>query len=212
MQFNLKLFMQNWLKSIRIWGMNWANTKWGAWALFFCAFADASFLPLPTPLFFLTLTLLNITKAYKYALFGTFGVFFGSVACYAEGYFTWLNAAGDFSGFAQYMFTVVPGFSVDMYNAIYLQFEKWGFWILFVVSFMPVPFNIFSILSGVFGINIFIYCIAILIGQGMRYYLLALLIVKLGPKVKKLFELNLKPFAIIASACIAIVFLVIKIL
>jgi membrane protein DedA with SNARE-associated domain len=109
------------------------------------------------------------------------------------------------------MFTVVPGFTTEIYNSIYLQFEKWGFWILFVVSFMPVPFNIFSILSGVFGINIFIYCIAILIGQGMRYYLLALLIVKLGPKVKKLFELNLKPLAIVASACIAIAFLVIKI-
>jgi membrane protein YqaA with SNARE-associated domain len=202
--------MSNWLKSIRLWGMHWANTKWGAWALFICAFADASFLPLPTPLFFLTLTLLNISKAYKYALFGTLGVFFGSLAGYAAGYFTWLNVAGEFSGFAQYMFAVVPGFTVELYNSIFLQFEKWGFWILFVVSFMPVPFNIFSILSGVFGINIFVYCIAILIGQAMRYYLFALLIVKLGPKVKRLFEFNLKPAAIIALACGAIAIVVFK--
>jgi membrane protein YqaA with SNARE-associated domain len=200
--------MRNWLKSIRLWGMHWANTIWGAWALFICAFADASFLPLPTPLFFLTLTLLNITKAYNYALFGTLGVFFGSLAGYSAGYFAWLNAAGDFSGCAQYMFTVVPGFTVEGYNSIYLQFEKWGFWILFVVSFMPVPFNIFSILAGVFGINIFVYCIAILLGQGMRYYLLALLIVKLGPKVKKLFELNLKPIAIIATLCLIVVIII----
>ena len=202
--------MQNWLKSIRLWGMHWANTKRGAWALFICAFADASFLPLPTPLFFLTLTLLNISKAYKYAVFGTLGVFFGSLAGYAAGYFTWLNAAGEFSGFAQYMFSVVPGFTVEIYNSIYLQFQNRGFWILFVVSFMPVPFNIFSILSGVLGINIFIYCIAILIGQAMRYYLLALLIVKLGPKVNRLFEFNLKPAAIIAAACVAIAIVVIK--
>jgi len=191
--------------------MHWANTKWGAWALFICAFADASFFPLPTPLFFLTLTLLNIKKAYKYALFGTLGVFFGSWAGYAAGYFAWLNASGEFSGFAQYMFAVVPGFTVELYNSIYLQFAKWGFWILLAVSFMPVPFNLFSILSGVFGINIFIFSMAILIGQAMRYYLLALLIVKLGPKVKKLFEFNLKPAAIIAAACVAIAFVAIKI-
>jgi membrane protein YqaA with SNARE-associated domain len=200
--------MQNWLKSIRLWGMHWANTKWGAWALFICAFADASFLPLPTPLFFLTLTLLNISKAYKYALFGTLGVFFGSLAGYAAGYFTWLNAAGEFSGFAQYMFTVVPGFSVEMYNAIYLQFEKWDFWILFVASFMPVPFNGFSILSGVFGINIIMFCIAIILGQGLRYYLFALLIVKLGPKVKKILDFNLKPIAIIATLCLVVVIII----
>ncbi len=202
--------MRNWLKSIRLWGMHWANTKWGAWALFICAFADASFLPLPTPLFFLTLTLLNISKAYKFALFGTLGVFFGSLAGYAAGYFTWLNAEGEFSGFAQYMFAVVPGFTVELYNSIFFQFEKWGFWILFAVSFMPVPFNIFSILSGVFGINIFIYCIAIFTGQAIRYYLFTLLIVKLGPKVKRLFEFNLKPAAIIGVACVAIAIVVIK--
>jgi membrane protein YqaA with SNARE-associated domain len=130
------------------------------------------------------------------------GVFFGSLAGYAAGYFTWINAAGDFSGFAQYMFRIVPGFSETMYSAIYLQFEKWNFWILFVASFIPVPFNVFSILLGVFGINIIMFCIAILLGQGLRYYFLAFLILKLGPKVKKLLEFNLKPIAIIAALCI----------
>jgi membrane protein YqaA with SNARE-associated domain len=202
--------MKNWLKAIQVWSLHWADTKWGAWALFICAFADASFLPMPTPLFFLTLTLLNISKAYRYALLGTLGVFLGSLTGYAAGHFTWLNANGDFTGFAQFMFNTVPGFTVTIYNNIYVQFEKWDFWILFLASFMPVPFNGFSILSGVFGINIYMFCIAIIIGQGLRYYLLALLIVKLGPKVKKMFEFNFKPVAIIAAACIAIAIVVIK--
>jgi membrane protein YqaA with SNARE-associated domain len=202
--------MKNWFKAIHTWSLHWAATKWGAWALFICAFADASFLPLPTPIFFLTLTLLNISKAYRYALLGTLGVFFGALAGYAVGHFTWLNANGAFSGFAQFMFNTIPGFSEAIYNDIYIQFERWNFWILFIASFMPVPFNGFSILSGVFGINIIMFCIAILLGQGLRYYLFALLILKLGPKVKKLFEFNLKPVAIIAVACVAIVIVVLK--
>jgi membrane protein YqaA with SNARE-associated domain len=202
--------MKNWFKEIRIWSLHWANTKWGAWALFFCAFADASFLPLPTPLFFLTLTLLNISNAYRYALLGTLGVFLGSLTGYAIGHFTWLNANGSFSGFAQFMFNTVPAFTETIYNNIYVQFEKWDFWILFAASFMPVPFNGFSILSGVFGINIIIFSLAILLGQGLRYYLMAFLITKLGPKVKKLIEFNFKPVAIVAAACIAIAIIVIN--
>jgi membrane protein YqaA with SNARE-associated domain len=202
--------MKKLFKAIHVWSLHWVNTKWGAWALFICAFADASFLPMPTPIFFLTLTLLNISKAYRYALLGTLGVFLGSLTGYAAGHFTWLNANGDFTGFAQFMFNTVPGFTATIYNNIYVQFEKWDFWILFLASFMPVPFNGFSILSGIFGINIYMFCIAIIIGQGLRYYLLALLIVKLGPKVKKMFEFNFKPVAIIAAACIAVAIVVIK--
>ncbi len=191
--------------------MHWAATKWGAWALFLFAFADASFLPLPTPMFFITLTLLNITKAYRYALFATTGILLGSITGYSIGYFAWLNANGEFTGLAQYMFNTVPGFSEAVYKNIHVEFEKWDFGILFVASFLPVPFNLFSISSGVFGINLLMFCISTLIGQGIRFYLMAFLIVKLGPKVKKLLELKLKPVAILATIIIALAIVALKI-
>lgn len=65
--------MKSRLKEIYTGILTWAGTKWSAWALFFCALADASFLPLPTPMFFLTLTLLHITNVYRYVLFVTLG-------------------------------------------------------------------------------------------------------------------------------------------
>lgn len=196
--------MRTWIKEIHIWSLHWANTKWGAWALFFCAFADASFLPMPTPIFFLTLTLLNITNAYKYALFGTSGLLFGSLAGYFAGHFAWLDAEGNFSGFAQFLFNNIPGFSATTYNNIHLLFEKWDVGILLFASFMPLPYNIFSISSGVFDVNLFMFSIATIVGQGIRFYLMAFLIIKLGPEVKKLFEFKLKPLTIMVIACIAI--------
>lgn len=202
--------MNNWFRTIQTWCLQWANTKWGAWALFFCAFADASFFPLPTPMFFVTLTLLTPCKAYRYALFGTLGVFIGALAGYATGSFAWLDADGGFSGLAQFMFNSVPGFSEELYYRIFAQFEKWNFWILFVASFMPVPYNVFSILSGVFGINLIVFCVSILLGQGIRYYIMALLIIKLGPKVKKLLEINWKPVAVVATASIAVIIFFLK--
>ena len=203
--------MNNWLKKLHIWSLQWANTKWGTWSLFICAFADASFLPLPTPMFFLALALLNITKTYKYALFGTLGTLSGAIAGYSIGHFAWLNMHGEFTGLAQFLFNNIPGFSEEIYNKIHILYSKWDFWILFIASFLPLPYKIFSISSGVFDINIFIFCIATLISQGIKFYLLALLTIKLGPEVKKLFEFNLKPIAIIATACIAIAIVAIKV-
>jgi membrane protein DedA with SNARE-associated domain len=63
----------------------------------------------------------------------------------------------------------------------------------------------------VFDINLFIFCIATLISQGIKFFLLAILTIKLGPEVKKIFEYNWKPIAIIGTACVAIVIIVIKI-
>ncbi len=85
--------MINWIKRAKSWFLHWATTKWSGWAMFFCAFADASFLPLPTPLFFLTLALLNITRAYRYALLATIGTMAGAILGYSIGHFAWLNRA-----------------------------------------------------------------------------------------------------------------------
>lgn len=206
----MKFGVKNWFKAIQVWSMNWATTKWGAWALFICAFADASFLPLPTPMFFLTLTLLNTSKAYKYALFGTLGTLSGAIAGYAIGYFAWLTPNGDYSSIARFMFDNIPGFSVEMYNKIQMLYTKWDFWILFVAALIPVPYKIFSISSGVFDINLLVFSVATLVSQGIKFYFLALLIVKTGTAVKKMLEFNFKPIAIVATACVAIVIIIIS--
>jgi membrane protein YqaA with SNARE-associated domain len=203
--------MRIWIYSIRDWSLHWADTKWASLALFICAFADASFVPLPTPLLFLTMTLLNASKAYRYALIGTLGILIGGMAGYALGHFAWVDVHGNFTAVAQFMFNHFPGFSREGYEAIRIQFEEWGFGILFIASFLPVPYNTFSIMSGIFDVNVLIFCLATLIGQGVRFYLMALLIVKLGPGVKKVLTGKLKPIAIIATAVIVAAIIVIRV-
>ena len=203
--------MKNLFTRLNIWSLHWASTKWGAWALFICAFADASFLPLPTPVFFLTLALLHNNKAYRYALFGTFGTFFGAMVGYAIGHFAWLTPDGDFTRLAQFLFNSIPGFSEASYSNIHIQFAKWNIWILFMASFIPIPYKIFSISAGVFDINFFMFCIVTLISQGIKFFVLGFLIIKIGPEVKKIFEFKLKPIAIIITACITIAIIVIKV-
>jgi membrane protein YqaA with SNARE-associated domain len=203
--------MKTWFKSIRNWSLQWANTKWGPWALFLCAFSDASIFGLPTPVLFIAFALIDITKAYKYALVGIIGTLLGAVAGYLIGHFAWINNDGGFTGIAQFFFNNIPGFSEAGYDKIHLLYARWDFWILFIAAALPLPYKIFSITSGVFDINLLIFCIATLISQSLKFYLLALLTIKLGPEVKKLFKFNWKPIAIIATAGIAITIILIKI-
>jgi membrane protein YqaA with SNARE-associated domain len=176
-------------KSLYLWSQ-WANTGWGAWAIFLCAFADASFLPLPTLMFVGALTLINVTKTYKYALCGTVGTLLGALAGYSIGHFAWINANGEFSVLAQFLFNHAPGFSEAVFNKIYVQFVRWDFGALFIASFVPLPFKIFTISSGVSDMNLFMFSLATLISQGIKFSLLAGLILRIGPGVKKLLDLK----------------------
>ncbi len=203
--------MKSWLKRLHIWSLQWANTKWGALALFLCAFADASIFGLPTPVLFLALVLLNISKAYWYAFIGTVGTLAGAIAGYSIGHFAWLNHEGQFTMVAQFLFNTIPGFSEAGYEKIQMLYEKWDYWILFIAAALPLPFKIFSVSSGVFDVNLLIFCIVTFLSQGLKFFLLALLTIKSGPEVKKLFEYNWKRIAIIATAGIAIAIILIKI-
>lgn len=204
--------MSNWIKRAKSGFLHWATTKWSGWAMFFCAFADASFLPLPTPLFFLTLALLDISRAYRYALLATMGTMAGALLGYSIGYFAWLNPGGEFTRLAHFVFDNVPGFSEMSYNRIRLYYEKWDFWILFIASLMPVPYKIFSISAGVFNINILMVCIATLISQGAKYYFLALLAIKLGHRVKKLFQSRIVTAVLITAGSIVVTIILIKVI
>ncbi len=203
--------MKSWLKRLHIWSLQWANTKWGALALFLCAFADASIFGLPTPVLFLALVLLNISKAYWYVFIGTVGTLAGAIAGYSIGHFAWLNHEGQFTMVAQFLFNTIPGFSEAGYEKIQMLYEKWDYWILFVAAALPLPFKIFSVSSGVFDVNLLIFCIVTFLSQGLKFFLLALLTIKSGLEVKKLFEYNWKRIAIIATAGIAIAIILIKI-
>jgi membrane protein YqaA with SNARE-associated domain len=203
--------MKEIFKRLNSWILKWADTKWGPWALFLCSFADSSIFGLPTPMLFIVLVLLNFKKVYKYVLFGILGTLSGSIAGYSIGHFIWLDMNGEFTGLAQFLFNNIPGFSEAGYNKIHILYENWDFWILFIAAALPLPFKIFSISSGVFDINIFIFCIATFISQGLKFFFLALVTMKLGPQVKRLLEINWKPVIIIATACTVIAIAVIKI-
>jgi membrane protein YqaA with SNARE-associated domain len=199
--------MKDWYKKFNINELSQANIKWISWVLFVIAFIDASFFPLPVSTTFLLLLLVDRSKSLRYIVFVTLGTLAGALAGYFIGYYLLSNAYGESSGILQFLFRHLPGFSENAYNNMHSLYSKWGFWILFSASFTPIPYGLFSLTSGAFAINFFIFSVATILSQALKYFLLGRLTLKFGSVAKNLFKFNLKPGIIIVSVCFVILFL-----
>jgi membrane protein YqaA with SNARE-associated domain len=199
MGFDSKPLKNKRLKNLYIWSLELAKTKWATWVLFISSFADASILPLPITTIFLMLILINAAKANRYVLFSTSGTLAGAFAGYVAGHFAWYDSGRELTVFAHFLFTHIPGFSEVLYNQINVLYSKLGFWILFIASFTPLPYGIFSISSGVFDINIIVFLCATLISQGIKFFLLALVTLKFTPRIIKLIGVKRKQIPVFIS-------------
>jgi membrane protein YqaA with SNARE-associated domain len=168
--------------------------------LFLCSFADASILPTPSTTFFLILVVLNSPKALKYILAVTLGTLTGALAGYIIGHFAGFNPSAEQSAIGQFLINNIPGLSGNSYEKIRLLYSKWDFWILFIATCTPVPYFVFSVSSGAFDINIFVFLFSTLISQGAKFSLLALATIKFGNKIGKIRNCNWQPIAIIVIA------------
>jgi membrane protein YqaA with SNARE-associated domain len=204
--------MKIWFNKFKIWVSEIAATKWGSLVLFLFAFADASFLPLPVTSVFIILILLNTQKVVRQFFTIVTGTVLGALAGYLIGHFAWLKPNGEFTVAVQFLLQHIPGFSLQAYERVHILFTQWDFWILSAATATPLPYGMFSITSGIFGINIFVFLITTLISQGIKFVFLALFTLKLGPQFKKLAELNWKPVAIISSISALLVFVITRII
>lgn len=178
----------NWIKNIYQWVLNWAQSPYGAIALFILAFAESVFFPIPPDVLLIALALGAAAKSFRYALICTIGSVTGAFVGYAIGYYAWITAGGEFTGFANFFFNNIPGFTVSLFNNIKELFIEWDFWIIFTAGFTPIPYKVFTITSGVFELNLVMFFIASLISRGARFFLIAFLIWKFGPDIKRFID------------------------
>jgi membrane protein YqaA with SNARE-associated domain len=203
--------MKEFFKRLHALNLKWAHSKPGICVLFIAAFADASFFTLPVLTFMIALTLLNTTNAYKNALIAVLGTLAGAIAGYSIGHFAWIKPDGEFTGVAKYLFDIIPGFTESGYTKGQQLYDNWGSGILFLSIVLPLPYKIYSISSGVFDMNLFIFIASTLVSQSIKFFLMAFLTLKLGPEVKKLLNIRWKPVIVILTASIAAAIILIKV-
>lgn len=165
-----------WVRTLYNWVLHWAATPHGATALFLLAVAEASFFPIPPDVLLLAVCLAAPARSMRLALLCTAGSVVGGVVGYGIGWSLW----GALSAF---FFAWVPGFSPELYDRVATLYEEWGFWAVFAAGLTPIPYKIFTIAAGVFGINFPVFVLASVLSRGLRFLAEGFLIYRFGPPI-----------------------------
>ena len=165
----------NFLRNIYSWTLKKAEHKNAKWYLSLISFTESSFFPIPPDLLLIPMALANRVKALFYAFICTLSSVIGGVAGYAIGYFFY-NSLGIF---------IVEFYHLEnSFNVFENYYREFGILIVLGAGITPFPYKFITIASGVFGLNIFLFIFISIIGRGLRFYLIAILLYFFGEKIK----------------------------
>lgn len=182
------------------WVIGWSESPYGLWALFVIAFVESSFFPIPPDVLLVALVLGNVKGWYRAALVCMIGSVLGGALGYMIG---------------QFFMEAVGVKILEMYHAqsyfeeVTRWYEEYDYWIVFAAAFSPIPYKVFTIASGAFGMNLFGFLAVSAVGRGGRFFLVAGLLRWFGPALRDKIERYFDLLTVLLLAAVALGFAVI---
>ena len=187
------------------WVLHWADTRYGVLALFLIAFAESSFFPLPPDPLLLALCLGAAKRSLRFAAIATLASVAGGILGYALG-------AGAWTLLEPWFFSYVPGVSQEAFDGVQAFYNEHGFAAVFLAGLTPIPYKVFTLASGVFGINFGSFVLASILSRGFRFFLIAGLVYKFGAPIERFIDQHFDKLVILFSLLFVGGFLVIEFL
>lgn len=187
------------------WVLHWADTPYGVPALFLISFAESSFFPLPPDPLLLALALGASKKSLRFAAVCTLASVLGGLLGYAIGAFAWDLTQGWF-------FAYVPGVTPEAFEGVRAFYDRHGFAAVFLAGLTPIPYKVFTLASGVFGISLAVFIPASILSRGLRFFLIAGLVWKFGPPIERFIDRNFDRLVIFFSVLFVLGFVAIEFL
>ena len=79
------------------------------------------------------------------------------------------------------------------------MFERYGAWAVIMAAITPLPYKVFAISAGVLDMDLRRFVLASLVGRGLRFLAIAVLITVYGESVKSFLETNFEEVTIAAG-------------
>ena len=169
----------NFLKKTYNWTLEKAQHKNAKWYLSLISFAESSFFPIPPDILLIPMALASKARALFYAFMCTLFSVLGGILGYVIGYFFY-NSVGIY---------IVDFYHLEnSFNIFESYYKEFGILIVLGAGITPFPYKFITIASGVFGLNIFLFIIISIIGRGLRFYLIAILLYFFGKKIKLIID------------------------
>jgi len=143
------------------------------------AFAESSFFPVPPDVMLAPMVMSRPERAWRFAALTTAMSVLGGLVGYAIGLFVFDEVAKPIIEFYQIG---------ERFEGVKAWFSVYGFWVVFLAGFTPIPYKVFTIAAGVVSMAIVPFVAASVIGRGARFFLVAWLLRRYGQKVANVLE------------------------
>ena len=70
-----------------------------------------------------------------------------------------------------------------LYKILQMLFSENAFWAIFLAAFTPIPYKLFTISAGFFGIYFLTFIVASILGRASRFFIVAYLVKRFGKKI-----------------------------
>ncbi|NRA52745.1 MAG: DedA family protein [Gammaproteobacteria bacterium] len=158
------------------WTMKAARHEKSPYYLSAMSFAESVFFPIPVDVMLAPMSLAKPHRAMYYALLATIFSVAGGVIGYLLGYLA-------------YDSLVMPMIEAVGYQDKLATAERWfderGIWVIFIASFTPIPYKVFTITAGVMQMVFLPFMLVSLVGRGLRFFLVASLMKWGGPRMEQ---------------------------
>ena len=147
------------------------------------SFIESSFFPIPPDVMIVPMVIAKKNDYLKIFLIATFFSTFGGVLGYFIGsYFLdiGMNVVG-FYGYEDKVLTLKNNLTEG--TGLYIWLAT-----LFLAGFTPLPFKVFTITSGMVGLNLIIFFFICLISRGLRFFIVSYLSFKFGDKFNEFMQ------------------------
>jgi len=149
--------------------IEWSRLPNAQWYLGLLSFTESSFFLVPPDVMLAPMSLATPSKAWRFAFITTVASVLGGLF----GYFIGMTA---FDWILPYL---QDSHYWEVFEKSQTLFKEYGFWAIFVAGFSPIPYKVFTIGAGAFGIALIPFVLASVVGRGLRFFMVAGLM-KLG--------------------------------
>ena len=157
--------------------------------LSFISFIESIFFPLPTDIFLAPAVIFNKQKVFFLTIITILFSVFGGVVGYLIGQYLW-------SSFSEDLISFYPKFE-DQFMIFKDDFSKYGWFLVIIGGFTPMPYKIVAISSGILNLNLLVFIICSIVSRGARFALVSFLFFRYGKTIKETVEKNINFISLI---------------
>ena len=180
--------------------ISWSKHPKAPYFLAGISFAESSFFPIPPDIMLISMGLVRPKSVWQYAFITTLFSVLGGILGYLIGIYA-----------IELMLPFIKSIGYfERYQQVQQCFNQYGVGFVIIAGFTPIPYKLFTIAAGALNMALLPFVLASVLGRGMRFYLVAMLMYHKGEAIEKQLSKHIEWLSWFLVAVIALVYIVAK--